>query len=185
MLRPASVSAVHRRLLIERSLQSQPVSPASTAPLVPFRRRHRRSSVASGLRQVPGKPLVGERPGHAQRSRKRPAASRLLQAVQAGVHVCPAAWSARRRVGDELAVDRHHAEQVRLGSTNLASHTSTDHGPGHGEIQERTARFTAYRAGASAAPGTLSAIDGPNSPSRGPCCLTAAAPAAFPAWRLP
>jgi hypothetical protein len=38
MLRPASVP-VHRRLLIERSLQSQPVSPASTAPLVPFRRR--------------------------------------------------------------------------------------------------------------------------------------------------
>jgi hypothetical protein len=32
LLRPASVPAVHRRMLIERSLQSQPVSPASTKP---------------------------------------------------------------------------------------------------------------------------------------------------------
>jgi hypothetical protein len=33
MLRPASVVAVHRRVLIERSLQSQPVFPANLLPL--------------------------------------------------------------------------------------------------------------------------------------------------------
>jgi len=32
MLRPASVVAVHRRVLIERSLQSQPVFPANLLP---------------------------------------------------------------------------------------------------------------------------------------------------------
>ncbi len=179
MLRPASVPAVHRRLLIERSLQSQPVSPASTAPLVLIsavtaaRVRPTGSDATgprSGLRQVSGKPVIGEHSGRAKRSRKRPAAPRLLQTTQVGVQICPPAWVARRGVGDEFAVDRHYAEQVRLGGANLASHAGTDHRPGHGERQEHTARPKAYRPDASAAPGTLSAIGLPNSPARAPDC---------------
>ena len=115
----------------------------------------------SGPRQIAGKPVIGERSGDAKRSRKRPAAPSLLQAVQVGVQVCPPTRAARRGINDDPAVDRHHAEQVRLGSANLAPHAGTDHRPGHDERQERTAWLTAYSAGASAAPGTLSDIGVP------------------------
>src|SRR6266851_1555472 len=76
--------------------------------------------------QVADKPLVRKRPGRSQRPWKGPAAPGPLPAVQAEVQVCPTAWTACRRVGDDRAADRHHAEQVGLGGTGSAADARPD-----------------------------------------------------------
>ncbi len=138
VLRPASVLAVHRRMLIERSSQfslsfrrvllaaCNPRPPSRTRPAGP-RYRMLRFASRSGLREIPDEPAIGQRSLRAQRSRDRPAAPGSLQTVPAGVQVSPPARPARRRVGDDLAVNRHYAKQVRLGGPLPAPDTRPDH----------------------------------------------------------
>jgi len=104
-------------------LNSSPASRTRPAGSLP------RSAAAprSGLDEIPDEPAIGERSRRAQRSRNRPAAPGSLQAVPGGVQVRSPARSARRGVSDNLAVDRHHAKQVRLGGTHPATDACPDH----------------------------------------------------------
>jgi hypothetical protein len=81
--------------------------------------------------QSVSEPSIGEHSGHAQRSRKCPAAPGLLQAVLTGMQVCPPARPARGRVGNDLTAYRYHAKQVGLGSPGPAPYARADHRSGH------------------------------------------------------
>ena len=94
---------------------------------------HAQAGVCSGLRQIPGKPFIGQRPGHAQRTRESPATPGLLQTFLTGMQVCSPAWTSRQWINDDFAVNRHHAEQVGLDGTSLTPHAGTDHRSGHDE----------------------------------------------------
>src|SRR5712692_7150165 len=121
-------------------------------------RRLRRHATRSGPVEKADEPAIGERSRHAQRSRDRPAAPGLLQAVLAGVQVRAPARPARPGIGDDLAVNRHDAKQVRLGGPRPAPHACPYHRSGHARRNRPHIRLLlAYRAGASAAPGTCGA----------------------------
>jgi hypothetical protein len=140
VLRPASASAVHRRMLIGRSSQSQPAFPGRVATAVclpsasspgsrcqppPFVR----TSTGAAGRACPKilDDRAGlERSGQAQRPRKRPAALRFLKASRAGMQVRTPARSPRWRVGNDLVPGSHQAEQVGLDGAGPAAYAGPD-----------------------------------------------------------
>lgn len=67
--------------------------------------------------------LCVERSRGAQRPRERPAAHRLVETDQGGVHIRTPAGQRTARIGDALVLDRHDAQQLRLGRSLPAPHT--------------------------------------------------------------
>jgi hypothetical protein len=148
VLRPASASAVHRRMLIGRSSQSQPALPgprrrgpdvALPAPpdprLRPAGPRPGRSPpcgelpcryLHSRLPKILGKAAGPKRSRHPQRPRKRPASLRFVEASLAEMQVGTPARAPGQCVRNDLVPGGHQPKQVGLGRTGPTSHTRPD-----------------------------------------------------------
>ncbi len=141
VLRPTSVFGSHRRVLIARSSQLIPLSRhCCRSAATPPTRASRAGSPAPGRsgRWAPSRPdfalpsqvareLAGTKRSRCpQRPREYPAALRQLEAFLAGVQVRAPAGQPRLRVRDNVAPNRHQAQQVRLNATNSAAYTRAD-----------------------------------------------------------
>jgi len=162
--------------------------PAIVCVTAGLARRLQRPATRLGPVEIADEPAIGERSRHAQRSRDRPAAPGSLQAVLAGMQVRAPARPARPGIGDDLAVNRHDAKQVGLGGSRPAPDACPDHRSGHARRNRPHDRLSlAYRAGASAAPGTCGARVPPWPPGLRLAPLPGAPfpPAWSPAWPRP
>ena len=195
LLRPALIPAVHRRMLIERSLQSQPVSPADYRRFVsipPCRAspHYLRTSRWLSNRPAPLPPSHTTSRSNGAGARTPQASVRYLTSPSSasGPVTRSALGNARRRLAcsKQSWLGCKYAPLPGLraaGSATISPLTATTRSksdltarvlhPTHVRItdpdmtrdEDRIAtRLTAYRAGASAAPATLSAT------LRPPCC---------------
>jgi hypothetical protein len=130
VLRPASASAVHRRMLIGRSSQSAcfpgPCCHGRTLYLVLAVRPGVTRRNRSRLPKILGEPAGPYRSRQPQRPRQSPATLRFLKASLAGVQVRTPARPSRWYIGDDFASGCDQAKQVGLGRTATASHTGPD-----------------------------------------------------------
>jgi hypothetical protein len=75
------------------------------------------------LLDVSAQRLYVERARDAQRPRERPAAYRLIETDQGGVHIGTPAGQRTARIGDAHILDRHDPQQFDLGRSLPAPHT--------------------------------------------------------------
>jgi len=123
VLRPASACAVHRRMLIGRSLQVSLLSSGASGC------RHRqhacpapRLRAGQVLRDLPGRQCRRQ----AKSPRKRLAALGLFQACQARVQVRTSARQSHGDIGNYLISRDHHANQFGLRRSLPAPDTGSD-----------------------------------------------------------
>jgi hypothetical protein len=160
----------HRALITNLSLSlRQTCCRLNYSPAIARHRLARYSALRRrrplGPVEIADEPAIGERSRHAQRSGDRPAVPGSLQAVLAGVQVRTPTRPARPGIDDDLAVNRHDAKQFRLGRSRPAPDACPDHRSGHARRNRPHSRLRlAYRAGASAAPGTCGARASPSPP---------------------
>jgi hypothetical protein len=132
VLRPASDSAVHRRVLIRRSSRSDPAFFGNAVLVAAPAGWPGQTCTAlfAALCQVLSEPAGDGWSRQAQRPGERPAPLCLLEAFLAEVQVGAAAMQPRLGVRDEFALPAHHTQQVGLGLAAPAPDACPDRGPG-------------------------------------------------------